>query len=209
MSNWRAGPGHRVFLPNTNIAHEIVDRHVKAGAGDRPAIVWDGGQLTYAQLGSEALRFAAGLCALGVNRNAKILIRSRNSPQACVAAIAAYYLGAVVVWANSLLTEDELSYIVENSEARVAVTTSDLSDRLLSLKSRGQLDEVIILDGAKSEADRSYDYIKSQGLSAFEPVVTSAEDPAFMLYSSGTTGRPKGILHAHRWIVAVGDPVKI
>ncbi len=209
MSNWRAGPGHRVFLPNTNIAREVVDRHINAGGGDRPAIVWDGGQWTYAQLRSEALRFAAGLRALGVLRGAKIVIRSRNAPQACVAVLAAYYLGAVAVWANSLLTEDELSYIVENSEARFAVTTSHLSETLLNLKRRGLLDEVIILDSGESEADRGFEFVKKLGQDSFEPVDTSAEDPAFMLYSSGTTGRPKGILHAHRWVVAVGDPVKI
>lgn len=209
MSNWRAGPGHRVFLPNTNIAREVVDRHVNSGAGDRPAILWDGGQWTYAQLRVEALSFAAGLRALGVQRGAKVVIRSRNAPQACVAVLALYYLGAVAVWANSLLTEDELSYIFENSEARFAVTTHALSDMLLNLKKRGQLDEVIIADRGSSEADRGYDYIKSLGDKSFEPVETSAEDPAFMLYSSGTTGRPKGILHAHRWVVTVGDPAKI
>ena len=209
MSNWRAGPGHRVYLPNTNIAREVVDRHVDSGAGDRPAILWDGGRWTYAQLRAEALAFAAGLRALGVARNSKVVIRSRNAPEACVAVLALYYLGAVAVWANSLLTEDELSYIFENSEARFAVTTSALSETLLNLKKRGELDEVIILDRGASEPDRGYDYIKSLGDKSFQPVETSAEDPAFMLYSSGTTGRPKGILHAHRWVVTVGDPARI
>ena len=209
MSNWRAGPGHRVFLPNTNIAREVVDRHVNAGAGDRTAIRWDEGEWTYAQLRTEACRFAAGLRALGVQRGSKVVVRSRNAPQACVAVIALYYLGAVAVWANSLLTEDELSYVVENSEARVAVTTDNLSDVLLNIKKRGELDEVIVLDRGDSETDRGYEYVKSIGDEKFEPVETSAEDPAFMLYSSGTTGRPKGILHAHRWVVTVGDPARI
>lgn len=209
MSNWRAGPGHRVYLPNTNIAREVIDKNINAGAGDRSAIVWEGGQWTFAQLQTEALAFAAGMRKLGVQRGSKVVIRSRNAPQACVAVLALYYLGAVAVWANSLLTEEELSYIFENSEARFAVTTESLSDILLNLKKRGQLDEVIIVDRGDSEKDRGYDYIKSLGDKSFQPVETSAEDPAFMLYSSGTTGRPKGILHAHRWIVTVGDPARI
>jgi len=202
MSNWKARPGHRVYLPDTNIARELLERNIEKGAGDRPAIVWDGGAWTFAELRDEVDAFARGLRTLGVGKNSKILIRSRNAPGACVAVLAAYRLGAVAVWANSLLTEDELGYIVENSEARLAITTTGLADIPNSLKAKGLLDHVVTVDlGA------DYERVKGLGSGPFTPVATSAEDPAFMLYSSGTTGRPKGILHAHRWIVAVGDPV--
>jgi acyl-coenzyme A synthetase/AMP-(fatty) acid ligase len=206
MSNWSARPGHRVYLPDTNIARELLDRNIKNGAADRLAIVWEDGAWTYGQLRDEVHAFANGLRALGVDKGAKILIRSRNAPGACVAVLAAYCLGAVAVWANSLLTEEELSYIAENSEARVAITTEGLADTLHNLKKRGLLDHVLTVDLGDGGG---YQNIKKLGKGTFEPAQTSAEDPAFMLYSSGTTGRPKGILHAHRWIVAVGDPVLI
>lgn len=209
MSNWSAPPGHRVFLPQTNIANELLDRHIDNGAADRPAIIWDGGGWTYGQLRDEAHAFANGLRALGVAKNDKILIRSRNAAGACVAVLAAYYLGAVVVWANSLLTEDELSYVAENSEARVAITTSALVVPLDNLRKRGLLDHVLTVDLEANDAPGGYGHVKGLGKGTFESVQTSAEDPAFMLYSSGTTGRPKGILHAHRWIVTVGDPALV
>ncbi|WP_082512589.1 acyl-CoA synthetase [Afipia sp. Root123D2] len=205
MSNWTARPGHRVFLPKTNIAYEILDRNIEKGAGERRAIVWDSGSWTYNQLREEVDAFARGLQQLGVRKDSKILIRSRNSPGSCVAVLAAYRLGAVAVWANSLLTEDDLAYIAENSEARIAITTSDLADVVENLKARGLLDRVVTVDQGAG-----YDEVKALGgASKFEFEETSAEDPAFMLYSSGTTGRPKGILHAHRWIVTVGDPALI
>jgi acyl-coenzyme A synthetase/AMP-(fatty) acid ligase len=204
MSSWAARPGHRVFLPKTNIAHEILDRNIENGAGERKAIVWDDGSWTYSQLSDEVDAFARGLRELGVRKDSKILIRSRNAPGACVSVLAAYRLGAVAVWANSLLTEDELAYIIENSEARIAITTSNLADTVENLKKKGLLDHVVTVDQGGG-----YDRVKALGKGEFKPEETSAEDPAFMLYSSGTTGRPKGILHAHRWIVTVGDPVLI
>jgi acyl-coenzyme A synthetase/AMP-(fatty) acid ligase len=205
MSNWTARPGHRVFLPKTNISYEILDRNIEKGAGERKAIVWDSGSWTYNQLREEVDAFARGLQHLGVGKDSKILIRSRNSPGSCVAVLAAYRLGAVAVWANSLLTEEELAYIAENSEARIAITTSNLADVLESLKTKGLLDRVVTVDQGAG-----YDEVKVLGNGSklkFEE--TSAEDPAFILYSSGTTGRPKGILHAHRWIATVGDPAVI
>jgi acyl-coenzyme A synthetase/AMP-(fatty) acid ligase len=205
MSNWTARPGHRVFLPRTNIAYQVLDRNIEQGAGERKAIVWDSGSWTYNQLREEVDAFARGLQKLGVKKDSKILIRSRNAPGSCVAVLAAYRLGAVAVWANSLLTEDELAYIAENSEARIAITTANLVDTLENLKARSFLDRIVVVD-----QDGGYDEIKALGKgSKLEFEETSAEDPAFMLYSSGTTGRPKGILHAHRWIVTVGDPVLI
>ena len=206
MTGWTAGPGFRVYPDKVNIAERAVDRHVAAGRGDNLAVTWDGGSWTFAELQQEIGQVASGLAALGIEKDAKILVRSRNVRQAVASVLAAFKLGAVPVWVNALLKEDELDYILENSEARMAVTLSTLAEPLRNLKAKGKLDRIVLFDGeAENEGEHGYEQVKTMG----EGTVgadTDAMDPAFMLYSSGTTGRPKGILHAHRWIITVGDP---
>lgn len=207
MTGWTAGPGYRVYPAKVNITERVVDRHVAAGRGDKPAVAWDGGGWTYAELQQEVRRLASGLAALGVEKDSKVLVRSRNVRQAVASVLAAFKLGAVPVWVNALLMEDELDYILENSEARLAVTMSALAEPLRSLKAKGRLDRIVLFDGEpENDGEHGYEQVKEMGGGADVGADTDAMDPAFMLYSSGTTGRPKGILHAHRWIITVGDP---
>jgi acyl-coenzyme A synthetase/AMP-(fatty) acid ligase len=200
-----------VYPPRVNITHEVLDRHVAGGRGDRTAVVWGSGRWTYRELQDEVNRLSVGFRRIGIGRNSKVLFRTRNLPQAIAAILAAYRLAAVPVWVNSLLQESELEYIADNSEARVAVTMAELAEPLRNLRSRGFLDSIVLLDApvAGGPGEHAYESLKGAVEGEFIREDTAADDPAFMLYSSGTTGRPKGILHAHRWIIAVGDPALV
>jgi acyl-coenzyme A synthetase/AMP-(fatty) acid ligase len=207
MAQWAVGPGYRVYPPRLNIFAEIIDRHVAEGRGDNAALWWSNGRWTFCELQAETSKFAAGLRSLGLQRGDRVILRSRNSARSVVAILATLKLGYVPVLTNSLLTETELDYILDNSDAKVALVADAFAAPLRSLQSKGRLDKLIILDGvAKGAHELSYDDVRQPDQPDQPTADTDAMDPAFMLYSSGTTGRPKGIVHAHRWVVTVGDP---
>lgn len=202
-------PGYRVYPPQVNIFKEAVERH----ASEQPdcvAIVWDGGSYSYSQLRVAVERAAAGYASLGLKRGDALLLRSPNIPSYCVSALAAMKLGAVAVMTNSLLKDDDLEFILSNSEARIAAAPTSLADPLRRLAAIGRLERIVLLDDGEPQGDAEIKFrdLASEQASTPPTADTDAMEPAFMAYSSGTTGRPKGILHAHRWVITLGDVLK-
>lgn len=207
MAGWTVGPGYRVYPPRMNMFSEMVDRHVVQGRGDSLAVVWEGGRWSFRELQAEASMVAAGLRGLGVAKGDRVVVRSPNSPQSVATMLAVLKLGAVPVLTNSLLAESEIDYVLENSQARIACVPGSLADPVRSLLGKGRLDRVVILEGRpQGLGESAYADIRKPEGASLATEDTDAMDPAFMLYSSGTTGKPKGIVHAQRWVVTVGDP---
>jgi acetyl-CoA synthetase len=211
MSEVIVKPGYREFPPKVNMFHYAVERHTASELGDSRAMVWDGGAFTYRELEEEVNRVAAGLALRGVKRGDMVLLRSRNHPHYCVGALACWKLGAVSVMSNSLLGPEEADYVLGNCEARIALAMEDVAAPFRDFLKAGRLDHLVILDGAAGPAvgELSYEALKGSSDGTAATVDTDALDPAFMCYSSGTTGNPKGILHAHRWVITLGDVIKL
>ncbi len=110
MSGGAVPEGYRVYPPQVNMYAETVGRAIAAGCGTRPALVWDGGALTYDELDRTVGRVAAGLLAAGLAEGDAILLRSNNRPAYTALALAAFRIGAVAVMSSSLLRQDEVAY---------------------------------------------------------------------------------------------------
>ena len=182
-----------------NIAAEILDRQVAEGLGGRTAFLRDGGGTTYDALLDRVRAVAGALAAQGVRRGMKVLVRMPNCIEFAVSFLALARIGAVPVLVNSLLGREEVDYVLDHSGAEAAVTLADIAgpvlahkDRVRTFLWRGEHPGATRLDGAG-------------GADAPAPADTASDEPAFMVYTSGTTGRPKGIVHAHRWVVALGE----
>ena len=157
---------------------------------------WSYGALKRA---SDAL--ARSMAARGVRRDDRIAVLLAQCPEVLITHFAAMKLGAVGLPLFTLFGEDALRYRLADSGARVVVTDAENLDKVMAL--RGDLPdlaEVYVVGDAAPPARRFWDEIDA-GDGALTAVDTAADDPAVLIYTSGTTGPPKGVLHAHRFLL--------
>jgi acyl-coenzyme A synthetase/AMP-(fatty) acid ligase len=197
-------PGYREIPSHINITREVLDRQLDAGLGERAAFVFDGGSISYAELGLRVNSLARGLLGLGIEKGARVLIRLPNCLEFAISFLALVKIGAIPVLQNSLLGPEEVAYVRDHSEATAAITLGPIAEPLRRL-TRDLPQGLIVARGAGA-TDHSFEQLISASAGdLLDCADTEADEPAFFVYTSGTTGRPKGIVHAHRWVIALGD----
>jgi fatty-acyl-CoA synthase len=185
-----------------------------AGALDIAATRWserivivDGGRRhSYAELRSRALQVARGLIGLGVRQGDRVAICLPNAMDWVVAFYGAIYAGAMVVPLNTALSAPELAYQVGHSGASVLVSCAAYRGRDYLTVARQVRDavsqqlQVVLADGDGDEEDVVSWATLARGTRDLTLPPLDAADPAIMMYTSGTTGRPKGAVQTHRFI---------
>ena len=197
-------PGYRSAPEKLNLAAEVLDLSVARGYGPRAALVGEQGTTTYEHLQQQVNSIAAGLLGLGLRRGDLVLIKMGNSPEFAMAFLAAVKLGVVPVLVNSLLAAGELRSVVEQCQPKLIFTEAARADAVRELRASGLIEPVVCRGGA-GENEISFESLTANPDRAVASADTLANEPAFIVYTSGTTGKPKGIVHAHRWIIALGD----
>jgi acetyl-CoA synthetase len=156
-------------------------------------------EITYAYLREHSNRLANVLAASGVKRGDRVAILLPQGPAVAVSHLAVYKVGAVALPLALLFGTDAISYRLADSGARALLTNAQGATKIAALDTQTMagLALVLSIDG---EAGRAKDFkaILARASDQFSPVVTASEDPALIMYTSGTTGPPKGALHAHR-----------
>ena len=207
----------------TNIVLGCLDRHVEEGRGDQPAVLGEGDDgtvstLTYAELKSLVNRAAGLLRDLGVEPGDRIGLYMPMVPEVVVALFACFQVGAVAVPVFSAFGASALGVRLRDAEA-VALFTADGGFRRgrtdpikpradLALDDAPSVEHVIVLrhTGDEVEMVEGRDHWWHEAIEAGEPdeeiEVLDAEAPSMILYTSGTTGRPKGTVHTHAGCLA-------
>ncbi|QLG63891.1 acyl-CoA synthetase [Halorarum salinum] len=196
------------YPQSINVATELVDRHVADGRGGDVAIRFGDGETTYAELQERVNGFGNALADLGVEPGHRVLVRFPNRPEAIVACLAVQKLGAVALPSMKLLRAKELEYIVNDAGVTHAVVYDDLLDELEEAAPElDTLEEIVVAErGADVDHDhRRFDDLLEAGDAELDAHDTERDDLALMLYTSGTTGRPKGAIHTHRQLLASAD----
>ncbi|WP_400994303.1 acetate--CoA ligase [Agromyces sp. GXQ0307] len=201
-----------------NVAVNCLDRHVEAGLGDRVAIHWEGEpgdsrDITYAELTDEVKRAANTLTDLGVGEQDRVAIYLPMIPEAVVAMLACARIGAIHSVVFGGFSADSLASRIDDAEASVVITADGgyrkgrvfplkpVVDEALGKAEGGTVRNVLVVRRGENEVD----WNAERDLWWHETVATAsnehqakgfeAEHPLFILYTSGTTGKPKGILH--------------
>ena len=182
-----------------NMAQHLLDCNESRPA--KTAYIDDQGSLSYGDLAQRIRCVAAGLQALGVRREERVLLLMHDCNDWPVSFLGALYAGIVPVAVNTLLTAEDYAYMLKHSRAQSVIVSAALLSTLQAALAQGphEVKSVIV---SRPVADLS------QGMIAFESLVTpqapqaraadtTPDDPGFWLYSSGSTGKPKGTLHTH------------
>lgn len=184
-----------------NIAAATADRWA-AETPDRVALIAEDehGRATttsFRSLQEEANRFGNALSALGVERGGRVALILRQTREAGVAHLGIYKVGAVAVPLSYLYGPATLEYILNNCRATAIVIGAEFIDRINEIRGHlPHLRHVIRVGGTGN--DPSWESLLARATDRLTTATTRAEDPAMVLYTSGTTGPPKGALHAHR-----------
>ena len=189
-----AAPGSRF-----NFAQHLIDCNVSRPT--KIALIDDVGQLSYGELAERIRRVAAGLLALGLRREERVLLLMHDSSDWVVSFLGAMYAGLVPVAVNTLLTTDDYAFMLQHSRAQAALVSDALLPNLRQAMEPGghELQTVIVSrPGAPLGAGEvSLDTLIERSAPLAQQAATSPDDPGFWLYSSGSTGRPKGTTHTH------------
>jgi acetyl-CoA synthetase len=188
-----------------NIAEDMVGRWARADPGRRALIHLPAAgapvEFTFADLDRTANRLGNLLRAKGVARGDRVAVLLPQAPEVLLTHLAAYRLGAIVVPLFTLFGPDGLEYRLADSGTRLLVTDRANLPKVAQIRDRlPALETVLSVDGAEEGAEDLAPLLAraSDSLAAAE---TGPEEPAFISYTSGTTGPPKGALHAHRMLL--------
>lgn len=202
--------------PRMNISEILIDRNVKEGKKDKTALKCVGSEdlgipsskYTYEDLMKYTNQAGNALKNLGMDVDDRILLIALDTPEFIAGFYGAIKIGAIPVAINTLLSPEDYLYFLNDSRAKAVIVHAPLADRIMRIRDRARfLKHVIVIETEthQAEGEISFNEITSEASDQLEPLELSKDAMAFWLYSSGTTGRPKGVVHLQHDILYSTD----
>jgi benzoate-CoA ligase family protein len=187
-----------------NACQYLLDRRLEAGEGDRVALEQGEDRITYADLAGRVGRVANALRSIGVRPEERVPLVMLDGVDWVASFLAALRIGAVPVPMSTMLTGAELAFQCNDARARVAIVSGELGTAVKEMVAAGdELTDVVVAGNGETEVGvggvRVHRFDEWTGGQPTEaaPYATWPDSPAFWLYTSGTTGRPKAAMHRH------------
>lgn len=189
-----------------NAADYLVDRHVRDGNGARTAVVTVSRTLSYAELSEAVHRVAGGLADIGVRPEERVMLCMVDGVEMLTGILGAMCAGAVPVPVSTMVTGSELGRVLADSRARVLCVSGEFTAAAKeAIELAPEVTDVVLdrADAAQFSRVSTHDWTRLSTADARETYDTWPDSPALWLYTSGTTGQPKGAMHRHASIRAV------
>ncbi|MPZ13396.1 MAG: benzoate-CoA ligase family protein [Chloroflexi bacterium] len=211
-------------IPETfNMATVLVDRHVAEGRGDRTAIHYGDESITYRGLQRRVNRSGNVLRDHGIGIEDRVILLMADRPQFVEAYVGTMKIGAVPVPVNTMSTVEDMAYYINDSGAAAVIVDPELEPRITQARVEARhLKRVFVVGDAAGDdplpsvrgTRHAFDAAVAEASDALEAEPTHRDAPSYWLYSSGTTGQPKGTVHLHRdmvsctgtWLTHVSKP---
>ena len=172
-----------------NAAEDLVGGNLKAGRAGKTAYIDDAGQCTFGELADRVNRFGKHLLSLGLRMEDRILIAMHDSIDWPVAFLGAIKAGIVPVAVNTLLTPKDYEYMLSDSRAKALLVSQALQPQFEPFIGNLPFLKHVLVPPFRNLLEKSDP--------SLSPAATTSDDPCFWLYSSGSTGMPKGTVHVH------------
>jgi len=191
-----------------NGAEHLIGEAALARYGARIALICGDERVSYLELARRSRQVAGALGALGVAPGDRVLLLMRDTPALAAAWLGCLWHGAVAVALNSQLSEDDLRFVRSDSGARLALVEDVFAGAFPGFVAALAREQRVAVLGAAPAGVPSWNEALARTAEERACFAARPDDPAFWLYSSGTTGRPKGIIHTHKDVLPAGQVMR-
>ena len=192
-----------------NAAHDLIERNLRAGRAGKTAFIDDQGSITYGQLAERVNRAANALKGLGLALEDRIMLTHLDTIDFPSVFLGAIKAGIIPIAGNTLLTTADYEFMLNDSRAQVLVVSEQLLPTFAPLLEQraGKLPflKQVVVSGRDAHGHLSLIQLMAKAATACEPAPTICDDACFWLYSSGSTGAPKGTVHMHSHLILTAE----
>ncbi len=206
---------HSVSPPNIriprdfNAAHDLIERNLRAGRAGKTAFIDDQGSTTYGQLAERVNRAANALCGLGLALEDRIMLAHLDTIDFPSVFLGAIKAGIVPIAGNTLLTTADYEFMLNDSRAKALVVSEALLPTFAPLLAEKSAKlpflKHVVVSGKEAHGYQLLSKLMAGAGTACEPAPTTCDDACFWLYSSGSTGQPKGTVHMHSHLIQTAE----
>jgi len=196
----------RVTIPRDyNAAYDLIQRNLQAGRGGKTAIIDDAGSYTYDELSKRVNRFGNVLAGLDIRQESRVLLCLLDSVDFPTAFLGSIQAGVVPIALNTLLTPSDYDYMLADSRACALVVSEELWPQFEGIVGKHKHLKHVIVSGKDAKGRLRFSDLMDKASAQFAPATTTCDDMCFWLYSSGSTGAPKGTVHTHANLILTAE----